>query len=162
MFDLSALFVFSAEPLEIVFRGTAAYWFLFVLFRFVLKRDAGSIAIADILLLVLIADASQNAMAASFDSLADGGLLVATIAGWSYLLDWASFRWPAMRRVFEPTALTLVRDGRINRANLRREMVTVEELMAAARQHGVESLDRVKLARLESDGRISIIQQPNT
>ena len=80
MIDLAALFRITVDPLEIVVRGTVMYWFLFALFRFVLRRDVGSIGIADVLLVVLIADASQNAMAGGYASITDGCLLVATIA----------------------------------------------------------------------------------
>ena len=80
---MSELFRFGVDPWELVLRGSAMYWFLFLLFRLVLRRDAGSIAIADILLLVLIADASQNAMAGGYDHVADGMVLVATIAAWN-------------------------------------------------------------------------------
>ena len=67
---------FHVSPAEIALRGTAVYWFLFLLFRFVLRRGVGSLAITDILLLVLIADASQNAMAGGYDTVAEGALLV--------------------------------------------------------------------------------------
>ena len=73
MIDLAALFRITVDPLEIVVRGTVMYWFLFALFRFVLRRDVGSIGIADVLLVVLIADASQNAMAGGYASITDAG-----------------------------------------------------------------------------------------
>jgi uncharacterized membrane protein YcaP (DUF421 family) len=69
MIDWTGLLRFSMDPLELVLRGSAVYLFVFALFRFVLRRDAGSVSIADILLLVLIADASQNAMAGCYQSL---------------------------------------------------------------------------------------------
>ena len=92
-------------------RGTAMYWFLFVLFRVVLRRDTGSLAIADVLLLVIIADAAQNAMSGSYQSVTDGFILVGTIAGWNLLVDWLSFRFERFRKVFEPQPLQLVRDA---------------------------------------------------
>ena len=148
---------FSVDPWELVVRGTAVYWFLFVLFRFVLRRDAGSIAIADIMLLVLIADASQNAISGGYETLADGAVVVLTLAGWNYLLDWLSYRSLAMRRVLEPSPLLLVRNGLALRANLKREMVTMDELMAAVRQQGIDDIALVKSARMEADGRITVI-----
>lgn len=159
MIDWAALFSFSVHPLEMVVRGSAVYWFLFCLFRFVLRRDAGSVAIADIMLLVLIADAAQNAMAGTYQSLADGAVLVATLAAWNYGLDAASYRFAVVRRVLEPPPLVLVADGRVIRAHLRRELVTMEELHAALRQQGVEDLAEVKSARMEPDGRISVIRR---
>jgi len=158
MSGLSSLFWLSMDPLELIVRGTAVYWFLFALFRFVLRRDAGSIAIADIMLLVLIADAAQNAMSGDYTTLADGAVVVCTLAGWNYLLDWVSYHSPQARRILQPPPLPLVRDGVPLRANLRREMVTMDELMAAARQQGIEALSQVKSAQMETDGQISVVR----
>jgi uncharacterized membrane protein YcaP (DUF421 family) len=156
--ELLALFRFSVSPLELAVRGTAMYWFLFLLFRFVLRRDAGAIGIADILLLVLVADASQNAMAGSYQTVTDGCVLVGVIAGWNWLLDWAGYRYHIVRRLVEPAPLVLVRRGRIQWRNLRREYLSVPELMAHLREQGVDKLAQVKVARMESDGQISVIQ----
>lgn len=156
---LAQLFRFDVSPLELIVRGTLLYWFLFCLFRFVLRRDTGSIAIADILLLVLIADASQNAMAGAYTTVAEGLVLVCTIAGWNWLLDWAAWRFEAVRRVVEPGPLHLVRHGRILRDNLRRELLTLDDLHAKLRQQGIEDVAQVKAAYLESDGSISVIRR---
>lgn len=155
----TALLSFSADPWEIVFRGTAIYWFLFVMFRGVLRRDTGAVGITDILLIVLIADAAQNAMAGDYKTVPEGMLLVATLVGWNVLADWASFRFPAMRRLLQPPPLMLVRNGQVLHRNLRREFLTMGELMAALRQSGVESPGEVRLACMEADGSISIIKQ---
>lgn len=158
MDGLLALFRFGLSPLELVVRGTAVYWFLFLLFRFVLRRDAGAIGIADILLLVLIADASQNAMAGGYETVADGFVLVATIVGWNWALDWASYRSQVIRRIVTPPPLVLVRRGRIQWRNLRREHVSVPELMAHLREQGIDKLADVKMARMEAEGAISVIR----
>jgi len=160
--DLLDLFRFGVDPLELVLRGSLMYWFLFLLFRFVLHRDAGTIGIADILLLVLIADASQNAMAGGYKTVGEGMLLVATIAGWNWLMDWTAFRFPRLRRFIEPSAVVLVRRGKLQRRNLRREMITVSELMGRLRENGIEKLADVHFARMEIDGEISVIRnQPS-
>lgn len=156
--DLSALLALSMNPLELFVRGTLMYWFLFLLFRFVLRRDVGSIAVADVLLLVLIADASQNAMAGGYETVSDGVVLVATIAGWNWLFDWAAFRVGWVRRFLEAKPLQLVIDGKLQRRNLRKEMISQEELMAALREQGVDALEKVKLATMESDGEISVVK----
>ena len=155
---MTELLRFSVDPWELVVRGTAVYWFLFLLFRFVLRRDAGSDAIADIMMLVLIADASQNAISGGYETLADGAVVVMTLAAWNYLLDWVSYRSPAMRRLLQPSPLMLVRNGQVLRANLRREMVTTDELMAAMRQQGIDNIALVKSARMEADGLITVIR----
>ena len=156
--DWAGLFRFEMNPLELVLRGTLMYWFIYLLFRFVLRRDVGSIAIADILLLVLIADASQNAMAGSYTTVSEGCVLVATIAGWNYALDWASYHVEWVRRLAEAPPLPLIRHGRVLRANLRHEMLTLDDLHAKLREQGVEDVRQVKAAFMESDGMISVVR----
>jgi uncharacterized membrane protein YcaP (DUF421 family) len=156
--ELATLFRFSVSPVELVLRGSVMYWFLFLLFRFLLRRDVASLGLADVLLLVLIADAAENAMAGGYDSLVDGCLLVSTIAAWNYGLDWASYRYVALRRFVEPPKLALVKNGKVVLSNLRRQMLTVEDLRAKLRQHGIESIGDVKRAYMEPDGKISAVR----
>ena len=158
MDTLMSTLAFGMDPLELVLRGTAVDWFLFLLFRFVLRRDAVAMGIADILLVVLIADASQNAMAGGYQTLADGLVLVSTIAGWNWLIDWAGYRFRPIRQFLEAAPVVLVRHGQLVRRNLRREMISTPELMALLREHGVTKLAEVNHARMEGDGQISVIR----
>ena len=158
MLDVASLFELTVDPIELVVRGTVMYWFLFLLLRFVLRRDIGSIGIADVLLLVVIADAAQNAMAGGYESITDGLILVATIAAWNWGLDRLAYRFRSVRRVLEAEPLELVRDGKLMRRNLRKEYITPDELMAKLREHGIDKLDAVKVAMMESDGEITVIQ----
>ncbi len=157
--DWGHMFKLSLPFLEIVVRGSAMYWFLFAVFRFVVRRDVGSVGIADILVLVIVADAAQNAMAGEYTSVSDGMVLVATLIGWNLLLDWLSFRFPAVRRFAEPPPLRLVLNGKMLPKNMRKEFITEEELWSKLRQAGIESLDQVKEAFIESDGQVSVIRK---
>ena len=154
---LAELFSFGLSPWELIVRGTAVYWFLFLLFRFVMRRDIGSIGVADVLLLVIIADASQNAMAGPYETVADGFVLVGTIAAWNVLLDWGSFHSRWLRRLVDPPAVVLVRRGRLLQRALSRHFLTVPELMGKLREQGIDDLRKVKFARLEADGQLSVI-----
>lgn len=156
--DLQALFGFSVSPFELMLRGSIMYWLLFLLFRFVLRRDVGAIGIADVLLLVLIADASQNAMAGGYESITDGCVLVLTIAGWNYLVDWSSFHSAWVRKLVEPPPLLLVKNGRLQRRNMRHELITTEELWGKLRLQDVKDLSEVQSAFIESDGEISVLK----
>ena len=155
---LANLLEFSIDPVELILRGTLIYWLLFLLFRLVLRRDVGSIAIADILVLVLIADASQNAMSGGYETVADGAVLIGTIAAWNWLFDFLTYRFPAVRRLIQAKPLRLIENGKLLRRNLRKEMITQEELMAALRRGGVEQVDQVRLATMESDGEITVVR----
>ncbi|MDQ3271768.1 MAG: DUF421 domain-containing protein [Pseudomonadota bacterium] len=156
--DFHALFGLSLNPLELVLRGSIMYWLLFLLFRFVLRRDVGALGIADVLLLVLIADASQNAMAGGYESITDGCVLVLTIAGWNYVMDWGSFHLPWVRKLVESPPVLLIKNGRLHRRNMRHELITTEELWGKLRLQGVKDLSEVQSAFIESDGEISVLK----
>ncbi len=145
-------------PLELVVRGTLIYWFLFLVFRFIMRRDVGSMAVSDILLLVIIADAAQNAMAAEYRSVTEGLILISTILGWNFLLDWAGWRFARMRRFLQAQRLLLVSDGRMIEKNMRRQLITPEDLMTKLHEQGVDDPGQVRRAWLEPDGDISVIK----
>ncbi|MFI7437881.1 DUF421 domain-containing protein [Micromonospora haikouensis] len=157
MRDWWKLFVPDTPLWEIALRGSVIYLTIFFLLRVLLKRESGSTGVTDLLVIVLIADAAQNAMADDYTSIADGVLLVAVIIGWAYVLDVLAYRWPAAARIIHPGSLILVRDGRILRRNMRRELITEDELYSQLRQQGVERLDDVREVRMESEGHFSVI-----
>jgi uncharacterized membrane protein YcaP (DUF421 family) len=152
-------FSFDTSPLEIILRGTIVYLAVFVLLRSILKRESGGVGITDLLVIVLIADAAQNAMAGTYTSVPDGLVLVATIVFWAYALDWLAHRYPAISRLIKPQPLLLVRDGRMLRRNMAQELITEEELLSQVRLQGNEELTNVKAAYMEPDGRISVISK---
>jgi uncharacterized membrane protein YcaP (DUF421 family) len=158
--DWKELFGFSVAPLELVVRGTAMYFFLFALFRVVIKRRVGSIGMADILVLVIVADAAQNGMAGEYRSITDAFVLVGTILGWNFLFDWANFRFAWLQRWLEPEPLLLVRDGRVLWKHMRLERVTEKELAAKLREHGVSEMAEVAKAYMEPDGAVTVIKRP--
>jgi uncharacterized membrane protein YcaP (DUF421 family) len=143
---------------ELILRGTLVYWTLFLIFRFILRRDVGAVGIADILLLVIVADAAQNAMSGGYSTYTEGAILVLTIVAWNWLFDWASFRFPAVRRFARPDRLTLVRNGVAQLRNLRREFITMDELHAKLRENGIENIAQAKAVYLEGDGEISVVR----
>ena len=152
-----SVFVPDTPLLEIFVRGTIVYLALFLLLRLVLKRQSGTIGVTDLLVVVLIADAAQNAMAHDYKSIPDGLLLVGTIVFWSYALDWLGARFPWLGRFIHPPPLELIRDGQINWRNLRKELISLDELKSELREQGVANIAQVKEAHMEGDGRISVV-----
>lgn len=154
--ELRSMFMPSLSLVEIFVRGTVIYLILFALLR-VLRREAGAIGVSDLLVVVLIADAAQNAMASEYTSITEGAVLVATIASWDYFLNWLGFRWSWWQRLLRAAPLPLIMDGRVLRKNLRQELITMEELMSELRQQGVETAEQVSRCYLEGDGHLSVI-----
>jgi uncharacterized membrane protein YcaP (DUF421 family) len=155
--DWHAIFVPSGSLLEIVVRGSLMYLLILAAFR-IFRRDAGSLGMADLLVVVLVADAAQNGMAGEYKSLTEGVVLVATIFLWNYLLDWWAYRSPFIYWLMHPPPLLLIEDGRLQRRNLRSQLMTREDLLEQLREQGVEDITKVKACRLEGDGRLSVIK----
>jgi uncharacterized membrane protein YcaP (DUF421 family) len=144
----------DTSPLEMVLRGTVMYFVLLALLRLVPRRTVGSIGIMD-LLVVLVAEAAGKAMG-DYDTLSDGIILVATLIGWSYLLNWLTYTVPAIDRLVSPRPLPVVRNGRLLRRNMRAEFLTDDELLRQLRLEGVEGLGAVEAAYFEGDGSLSV------
>lgn len=157
--DWEAMFVPRTAILEIVIRGTLVYFALYTLLRVLLKRQTGSMEVTDLLVIVLIADAAQNAMAGEYRSVPDGVILVATIIAWSTVMDWADFHFPRVRWILRPRPAPLVEGGELVRENMLKEYVTEDELRAQLRLHGVQSLEEVDRVLMESNGQVSIVKK---
>jgi uncharacterized membrane protein YcaP (DUF421 family) len=155
--DWRQIFAFGTPPLEIVLRGTIVYLFIFALLRIVLKRETGQLGMADVLVIVLIADAAQNGMAGSYTSVVDGLILVSTIVFWAWFLDWFSFRYAWAERLLRGKPKTIVRDGEPQPDVMSKEFMTLDELRTQLRLQGIDDISKVKFARVESDGRVSVI-----
>jgi uncharacterized membrane protein YcaP (DUF421 family) len=155
--DWSSILTFEMPIAEIFLRGTLTYLGLFLLLRIILKRQAGAMTTADLLVVVLIADAAQNGMAGDYQTVPDGLLLVATILFWNYMLDALGYYIPFIGRFVHPSPLPLIENGKVNHRNRRQEFLTMEELKSQLREQGIDKIELVKNAFLEGDGRISVV-----
>lgn len=152
------IFTPTNSLIELVVRGTIMYFVLFGLLRLVLKRQAGGIGTTDVLVVVLLAEVAGKGFAAEYNSVVEATVLVGTILFWSYALDWAGYRFPAVERMLRAPTLVLVEEGKMVRKNMKAELVTTEELMAQLREKGIEDCAQVKRACMEADGMISVIK----
>ena len=156
--DLHQMFVPTGSLLELVVRGSLMYLLILAGFR-IFRRDAGSLSVSDLLVVVLIADAAQNGMAGEYKSLTEGVVIVATIFAWNYVLDWLAYRSRFVYWLLHPPSLLLIRNGQIQFRNLRSQLITKDDLLEQLREQGVESVARVKTCFLEGDGRMSVIRR---
>ena len=157
---LSSVFKMTMPIVELFIRGSVMFWFLVLVFRVVLRRDVGSMGMTDFLFVVLLGDAAQNGMIGDATSATDAVVLISTLVFWNVAIDWATWRWPSLEKLFAARRLTLVRNGKRNRRNMRREFISDAELMSKVREEGLEDLSKIKAMYLESDGEISLIRRP--
>jgi uncharacterized membrane protein YcaP (DUF421 family) len=102
-----AIFIPSIPVLELIVRGSLVYLALFSVLRFLPSRQLGTLGIADLLVVVLFAEAAQNAMASNYTSITEGGILVGTVIFWSYFLNWLGYKIPKFQRFINPPPLLL-------------------------------------------------------
>jgi uncharacterized membrane protein YcaP (DUF421 family) len=156
---MEGIFGFSKPLGEIALRTTLVYFALVVLLRLIPKRRTGHLSPNDMLALVLIGGMAADGIMNGATSPADILLMIALIVGWGYVIDLLEFRVPFFRRCLRDRQTTLVRDGCPQWGNMRREMVTEEELQAALRRQGITDIALVRSACLEADGEISVVKR---
>jgi uncharacterized membrane protein YcaP (DUF421 family) len=154
--DWQAVFVPQQSLFEVFLRGTIMFFGMYTLLR-VFRRQSGAVGIADLLVIVIIADAAQNGMAGDSRSVTEALLLITTIVMWDWVFDWLGFRSAFFSRILEPQGLVLIKNGRKVTKNLEKERISDEDLMSQLRQQGIEHLDDVKQCILESNGHFSVI-----
>lgn len=162
MIDWHGMLYPTDSVLEIVIRGSVMYLLIFIFMRVILKRQTGSMGVTDLLLITLLADASQNGMADEYRSLTEGIALVLTIIFWAYALDWLSYQSEWFRKLIEPQPLLLVHNGRMLKDNMHRELITVDDLMSQLRGQGIDNIADVARAMMERNGNISVIKREAT
>lgn len=151
------MFVPSVSLVELFLRGSVMYLLILGLMR-VFRREAGSLSIPDLLVVVLVADAAQNGMSAEYRSLSEAVVLVGTIFLWNFVLDWVAYRSKVMYRLLHAAPRPLIKDGRILIRNLRAEMLTMDDLLSQLRQQGVADVHEVQRCYIEPEGHISIVR----
>ncbi len=142
---------------QIIVRSTVIYLALLLGLRVFGKRQIGQFTLFDLVLILLIANAMQPAMTGPDDSLIGGLLIIGVLLIVNFGVDWLEVHSPLMREVLEGHPTVIAQDGHWLREPMRREGVDPQEADAALREHGLDSIEDVKLAVLEPDGTISIV-----
>lgn len=147
---------------EILLRTFVVYLTVLVLLRVAGKRELGQMTPFDLVVILVIANAVQNAMTGGDNSLVGGILAAATLTVTNIAVGRWGSRIPFFRHLVASEPTLLLRDGTPIKEALDRERIDVEELEMAARQHGIADLADVTAAVLEEDGSISIIPKEGT
>jgi uncharacterized membrane protein YcaP (DUF421 family) len=145
--------------MDIVLRAIVAFAFVLLLTRIVGRRELGSLEPFDLILLVMIGDLVQQGVTQNDFSVTGMLLAGGTIGLLVVLTSYGSFKVPWLRPLLEGEPVIVVQDGEPIERNLARNRITQEELLAAARQQGLRSLERVQWGVLETSGSISFIER---
>ena len=150
------MFSLSLGMGELIMRGLVMYAFVFVLLRVVGKKHIGEMTPFDLVVLLLLSEAVQNALVADEKSIVGGMIVAATLFGASQLTGYLAWSNKRVERLLEGKPRVLVRNGRVNSRVMAAEQITRSELIEALRREGCASLSRVRFAVLENDGTITV------
>ena len=144
--------------MESIIRAAVVYVVLLVLFRISGKRSLAEVTSFDLVLLLIISEATQQAMIDTDNSMTNSLLIVATLIGMNILFSVIATRWKPFQKLVEDVPLVILEDGRPLLQRMRKERVEEDEILEAARQsQGLERLDQIKYAILERTGHITIV-----
>ena len=156
--ELEPLLIPHISWLEKILRPLVVYGFLLVAFRFSGKRELGQATLFDFLILLLISNVVQNAMIGEDNSIGGSFAGVAVLLTLSWGLNKLTARSPKLRKILEGSPTLLVHDGTVIDRAMRKESVSLNDLLTAFREQGIASVSEVRFAVLELDGKISIIR----
>ncbi len=149
--------IFKNDYLNIVFSSISVYVFIVLAVRLFGKKELSQLSIIDLVFILLISNAVQNAMVGSNTTLFGGLVAAGSLFIVNFLLKQVSYFFPKFGKVLEGKEILLIYKGMVNDGNMRKARFTMDELMEAIREHGVETIKQVDLAVLEVDGNISVI-----
>ncbi|MFZ5636293.1 MAG: DUF421 domain-containing protein [Pseudomonadota bacterium] len=147
----------SAPWWQFVLRAVAIYVLVMLLVRLSGKRAVGQFTPFDLVLLILLGNAVQNGLNGGDNSLVGAALLAVCLIALNYAVALIAARSPRARRLIEGEPVVLARDGKVHRDVLHRELVSNADFHEAMREAGCTDIGRIRLATLETDGRISIV-----
>ena len=147
----------SGIHLDIIARSAIIYIVVIVGLRLLGKRHVAQLSIVDLVLILLISNAVQNAMVGDDTTIVGGILAAATLLVINFALTYILYRFRPADRIFGGTPTLLVHNGEIIPAHLAQEKITPAELQQVIREHGIETVSEVKTGIMEVDGSISII-----
>jgi len=156
------MFQMSIGPGEHIVRAVVVYGFLFVVLRFIGKKQIGELAPFDLLVLLILSETVQNAMISDDKSLVGGLISAATLIALAQGMNWLSWRSKKLSRVLAGKPTILVRHGSRCDDAMRRERVSISEIVESMRREGCSNIADVRIAVLENDGRISVIKRRGT
>ena len=156
------MFALMMPAWDIILRTAAIYLVILIGLRLAGKREIGQMTVFDLVVLLLIANAVQNAMVGPDTSLAGGILAAVVLLVLNAVVARLRLRWPRLRRLVEGSLTLLVLRGEVIADHLRREGLDQETLEVALREHGVADLSEVEMAVLEIDGSISVVPAGGT
>jgi uncharacterized membrane protein YcaP (DUF421 family) len=144
---------------EIIIRTTVVYLFVIIGLRLTGRRALGQLNTPDVVLVLIIANAVQNAMLGPDTSLVGGLIAAGTLLAVNAITTDFRARNRRAAAFFEGSPVILINHGRLIEENLRKERIGADDLAEVLHEHGLENVSQVKLCILEVDGSLSVVPE---
>src|SRR5476651_520288 len=142
-------------------RGVIVHVFLLIILRMTGKRQTGQLAPFDLVLLLILSNAVQNAMNGGDNTVLGGIISATTLIVLHQAVAFMTYKSKKLEEWIEGTPRTLIHNGVLNKGVMRRELLTHHELAAALRAAGCAEIEHVRVATLENNGQITISLRPD-
>lgn len=149
--------IINNEYIRIIGSAIAVYLFIVIFIRLFGKKELAQLSVVDLVFILLISNAVQNAMVGDNTTLGGGLVAAASLFVVNYLMKFLQFRFSRFSNLVQGKALMLIYKGEIDESHLKQAKISHEELMEAIREHGISTVAEVDLAILEVDGNISVL-----
>jgi uncharacterized membrane protein YcaP (DUF421 family) len=143
--------------MDLAIRAAFLFCFVYLLTRIIGRRELSSLEPFDLILLIVIGDAIQQGLTQDDYSVTGAMIVVGTFAMLQVLVSFVSYRFPRLRPALDGEPIIIVQDGKPIERNMKRERLTLEEVLVEARREQIASLEQIEWAVLETSGKISII-----
>ncbi|MDF2454478.1 MAG: hypothetical protein K0R51_471 [Cytophagaceae bacterium] len=151
------IMLYLQQYLPIVISSASVYLFIILAIRLFGKREFAQLSIIDLVFVLLISNAVQNAMVGTDTTLAGGLVAASTLFITNSILKTITYRFPFLQNFITGQPIVLVYKGEVNEPNLIKAHISINELIESIHEHGSSSIRNVDLAVLETDGNISVI-----
>jgi len=145
------------KSIAIIFSSIIVYLFLVIAIRLFGKKEIAQLSISDLVFILLISNAVQNAMVANDSSLTGGLIAASSLFLINMIFKFVTYKSKKVSELVEGDPVMLIHEGNVIEENLKKQRITMDELEASVREHGVKDISAVNLAVLEVDGNISIL-----
>ena len=159
---MSELFVLQTPLVELILRAAVIYFFLLLVMRVIGRHEFGQLTPFDLILLLIISESISEAFTAGDDSLLAGLVSASTLLTLSVLVSFGQYKSKRFRKIVSPEALKVIENGHVIERSLRRELMTRDDLIERLRARGIDGIEKVRVAYIESDGDISALTYPET
>ncbi len=149
----------SNNYIRIIGSTLAVYLFIVIAIRLFGKKELAQLSVVDLVFILLISNAVQNAMVGPDSTLLGGLVAASTLFLVNYVLKYLLYRFPKFGKIVQGDATMLVYQGKMIKSHMEKVRVSEDELMEAIREHGVNSVKEVDLAIMEVDGSISVLSE---